>query len=73
VNPQNQKPDDKSPGEIAALLGISTRTILEAIRRGELPAIRYSRKTLMISTAEALAWRDRCRRTHSFNPSSSAS
>ena len=62
---------DLAPCEVARLLRISTRTVLDAIRRGDLPAIRYSRKTLMVTTTDALAWRDRCRCMHPQHSSQS--
>lgn len=47
-----------SPGEAAAVLGISTRTVLRAIASGRLRAIRVNSRVLRISAADLEAWCD---------------
>lgn len=49
-----------SPGECAVTCGVPTRTILTAIRKGELPAVRFNARVLRIARSDLLAWRIRC-------------
>ena len=43
-----------SPGEVAAVLGIPVKTVMAAIRRGDLEAARYNQRVIVIDR-DALA------------------
>ena len=45
------------PGEAAAVCGVPVRTVLRAISRAELGAIRYNARVICITHADLLAWR----------------
>src|SRR4051812_16236258 len=42
-----------TPGEVALLWGCSTKTVLRLISSGSLPAIRVTRKTILITKVDA--------------------
>lgn len=50
-----------SPGEVAAMAGICTKTVRRAILAGELAALRYNSRTLRITRSDLEAWQVRCR------------
>lgn len=52
----DRPPKMLSPGELALAWQCSTRTVLRSIRRGELAAVRLSRKTVLISEIDAAAF-----------------
>jgi excisionase family DNA binding protein len=54
--------DQFTPGEVATLRGISTKTVLRAINAGELKAHRYSAKTVRIARQDLERWLDACQR-----------
>lgn len=45
-----------APSEAAAVLGVSTKTILRAIASGQLRALRVNARVLRISTADLEEW-----------------
>ena len=48
--------NDFSPGEVAALQGISTRTVLLAIKRGDLVASRFGPRTHRVARTDLERW-----------------
>ncbi len=44
-----------TPKEIGGLWGCSTKTVLRLVGKGELPALRLSRKTILITSTDAAA------------------
>ncbi len=54
--------DQFTPGEVATLRGISTKTVLRAINAGDLKAHRYSAKTVRIGRQDLERWLDACQR-----------
>jgi len=44
------------PQQVAELLGLPKSTILAAIERDELPAIRYNRRVYRVTATDAAAW-----------------
>lgn len=49
-----------SPGECAVACGIPRRTVLRAIRAGELPALRFNARVVRVTRRDLLAWRINC-------------
>lgn len=45
-----------SAKDAAAILGISAKTIRNAVHKGELPCVRYNRKTWRLSAVDVSAW-----------------
>ena len=45
-----------APGEAALLAGCSRRTVLGAIRAGELPARQFNRRVILICRSDLAAW-----------------
>lgn len=45
-----------SPQQVSALLGLPKSTVLSAIERGELPAIRWNARVYRITATDAAAW-----------------
>jgi len=59
VDSKNQKmsaPKFHSPREVAALLGLSTKTVRRAIVSKELPCVIYNRRVWRISAIDAALW-----------------
>ena len=50
-----------TPGEVAERHGIPTRTVLEAIRRGDLPAFRYNARVIRVHRDALEKWTLRMR------------
>jgi excisionase family DNA binding protein len=45
-----------SPQAVADLLGLPKSTVLAAIEKGELPAIRYNARVIRITAVDSAAW-----------------
>lgn len=45
-----------SPGEVALLCGVSTKTVLRAIKRGDLVAMRFGPRTHRITRRDLNSW-----------------
>lgn len=61
--------DQFTPGEVALLRAVSTRTVLRAIASGELAAFRYGPKTIRISRDGLERWVARCESQAVSHPS----
>lgn len=45
-----------SPAQVSDLLGLPKSTILAAIDRGELPAIKFNRRVFRVTATDAAIW-----------------
>lgn len=52
--------DNFTPGEVAMMCGITTKTVLRAIVAGELSALRYNLRTVRVTRAALIEWQTRC-------------
>ncbi len=52
--------DNFTPGEVAAMLGVTTKTVYRAITEGDLIAYRFNLRTVRITRAAMETWLVRC-------------